>query len=391
MKILVLFIDMLRPNLLHTWNSKMPDTSLDKWIRKMGGTIYQRAYTPGPDTPRSQACTWSSRYPRFNGCNTRIKYPMYNLYEPENNFLRVFLNAGYQLNIYISNSTRLLGELPEDFKDSCNYSQGLLMRDYLNSLQITNDSLTYLFFDDFHYAVDDFFARNQSLVFGIHQIIKCFETIEKVIGFDEFDYILIHSDHGFKKENENMNTPFLQLGESRSGIFLMTKEKEECTLIIDKQIRSVMDIGITLCEKASLKIPYVTDGISLLSEKGHDYIIVNDHKTFDVGINQTVEYWGIHTKKGFAAVDCDKNWEADYSITEQQKRHYEEILTEKGDFFQENTLAAKIRHYYDDYFVSPSTYFDGEKRIKHYSRRDLIRKCIRTAVKPAIPILKRLI
>lgn len=391
MKILVLFIDMLRPNLLHTWNLKNPDTRLDKWIRKMGGTIYLRAYTPGPDTPRSQACMWSSRYPKFNGCSTRIKYPMYNLYEPGNNFLRVFLNAGYQLNVYISNSTRLLGELPEDFKGSCNYSQGLLLQDYLNSLKIRSKSLTYLFFDDFHYAVDDYFAREQSLSFGIRQIMKCFETIERTIGFESFDYILIHSDHGFKKENEIMNTPFLQLGESRSGVFLMTKEKGEHTLTFDGQIRSVMDIGPALCEKAGLKIPYEVDGISLLSKKGHDYIVINDHKTFDVGINQTIEYWGIYTQKGFAAVDCDKNWEADYSVSEEQKRHFEKILIEHGDYFQENTLAAKIRHYYDDYFVSPSTYFDGERRRKHYSRKDWIRKCIRGAVKPAVPILKKLI
>lgn len=390
MKFLVLFIDMLRPDLLHTWNQHADWTSIDKWMQKMGGTAYLRAYTPGPDTPRSQAAAWSSRYPKINGCDTRIKYPMYYLHHPKENFLRVFKDAGYQLNFYISKSAELLGELPENFKDSnaCCYSNGRLLKDFLTDLDICSDSLTYIFFDDFHYAVDDYFAREHAVTFGIRQIMHCLDTINHTIGFDTFDYMLLYSDHGYKKADEIMDSAFLQLGDRRSRIFLYSRDRNDCQMRIDKKIRSVMDLGPALCEKAKIKIPYETDGISLFSVYGHNNMIVNDHKTFDVSLNQTIEYWGIHTKEGFAAVDCHLNWEADFPLTEEKKAHYRRLLEEKGDFFKENTLAAKIRCYYDMYLKSSTIYFDGKKRKKHYTEREKLLMVFRTFFKPLVLILK---
>ncbi|UJF33216.1 hypothetical protein [Paenibacillus hexagrammi] len=59
MKILSVFIDMLRPNLMNVHNHEVPEHELDRFFRQLGGTLYTNCYTPAPDTARSMACFWS--------------------------------------------------------------------------------------------------------------------------------------------------------------------------------------------------------------------------------------------------------------------------------------------------------------------------------------------
>lgn len=391
MKILVLFIDMLRPNLLHTWNPAEPKTDLDDWIEKAGGTVYTRAYTPAPDTPRSQAAMWSSRYPKYNGCDVRTKYPMYNLNQPENNYLRVFKDAGYQLNFFISEPDRLLGEIPEDFTDSCNYSKGGLLAEFLSSLTPENDSLTYIVFDDVHHAVNDYYSSKKAISFGARQVRRCLTLINKTLNLNTFDFILIYSDHGFCLQTERMDSAFAQLGDGRCNVFLMTRKKGENTLTRDTRLHSVMDIGPTLCDVAGLEIPYDIDGFSLFSDITPEYLVINDHKTFAVSINQTIEYWAIYDKSGYVAVDCNLDWKAAFELTEEDINKYMSILQEKGDFFEENCQAAKIMNYYDRYISSSSIYFDGAPRRSHPSVDRWIKENIKRVAKPVVPLLRKLI
>ena len=375
---------MLRPNLLNLWNSKVTDTALDKWIKEFGGTIYTRAYTPGPDTPRSQASTWSSRYPKRNGCDVRIKYPMYNLNNPENNFFRVFKDAGYELNFFITEADRLLGELPEDFTKTCSYSREKLLKDYLKTLTVSDNSLTYIVFDDFHHAVTDFYASRKAVDFGIMQIIKCLSLLEQELNMDSFDFILFYSDHGFAMINEKMDSAFKQLGEARSNVFMMTRKKGETRLKKDSKIRSVMDIGPTLCEVVGINIPYSIDGISLFDENGSDYVVISDHKTFNVDLNQTIEYWGIYNKHGFVAVDCDLNWEANYSLTEDDKENFTILLKKNGDFFEENIRATMVKNYYQNFISSSLCYFDGTPRKNHPSINYRLKFSVKKFLMPVI-------
>lgn len=55
MKILMIFIDMLRPNLLHIIDESQPAREVEKVFEKWGGTLYTNCFTPSPDTPRSNA------------------------------------------------------------------------------------------------------------------------------------------------------------------------------------------------------------------------------------------------------------------------------------------------------------------------------------------------
>lgn len=382
---------MLRPNILNIWNKNNPITLFDEWLANFGGTVFLRAYTPGPDTPRSQAAMWSSRYPKFNGCNTRLKYPQYNLLNPQNNYLRLLINEGYQLNVHISESTKILGELPEAFDGECNYSNDLLVEDYLRNLVIENNSLTYLFFDDFHYAVDDYRSREGASTFGINQIMKWIKTIDNTISIHSFDLVLMHSDHGFKKYGENLISPYDWIGEKRSNVFMFLHQKGDTRIEIDKQIRSVMDIGPTICELIGVRIPYQIDGKTLLDKKGLDYLVVSDHKSFDVGLSVPVVFWGIYTNQGFAAIDCNENWIADYELSDEMKDKLYGIISQYGDYFNENVLATRIRHYYDQYMVSPHTYFDGEPRRVHYTFKERIKIVVKKLLGPLVFVSKIII
>ena len=55
MKILVVFVDMIRPNRLSIINKRIsPNTPLDEFLKKLGGTFYKNCFSQGPDTPRSK-------------------------------------------------------------------------------------------------------------------------------------------------------------------------------------------------------------------------------------------------------------------------------------------------------------------------------------------------
>jgi hypothetical protein len=381
MKILVLFIDMLRPNLLKTWNQQMSVSPLDEWMNSVGGKAFVRSYSPGPDTPRSQASVWSSRYPKFNGCNTRLKYPKYNLINPTNNFLRVLVDAGYKLNIHVTNSTKMVGELPEDFDGECVFSGEDSIETFLKRIVISDDSLTMILLDDFHFAVNDFLARQEAFSFGISKVMKCIKMIDAIVRLDSFDTVLLYSDHGFKMQDDQMNSHYDWIGEKRSNVFMFLHQKGDKGVTKDFKIRSVMDIGPTLCELAGVPITYQIDGKSLLDSDGSEFVVVSDHKNFDVGLSVPIVYWGIYTSKGFAAVDCELNWKADYQINENEKKELYDKISQYGDSFEENVLATRIIKYYQENAVAPITYFDGEPRKVHYTKKEIIKGKVKKVLK----------
>ena len=45
MKILLLFVDMVRPNLLNVHSPEMKPTPIDYFIKNFGGTIYENCYS----------------------------------------------------------------------------------------------------------------------------------------------------------------------------------------------------------------------------------------------------------------------------------------------------------------------------------------------------------
>ncbi|MDR2410362.1 MAG: hypothetical protein LBE13_19935, partial [Bacteroidales bacterium] len=102
MKILLLFIDMLRVDKLSLYNHFVKQTVIDEFILNLGGTLYMNCYTPGPDTPRSLACIQTGLYPYFNGCNLRTQWPRFYINGEIETLTDICMKNNIAVNIYIS-------------------------------------------------------------------------------------------------------------------------------------------------------------------------------------------------------------------------------------------------------------------------------------------------
>ena len=104
MKILLVFIDMIRVDHLSLYNDNMEKTSLDLFFENLGGTILTNCYTPAPDTPRSIACLQSGLLPYLNGCDSRVKWPRYFMKPNIETIFDIAVGLGYKVNLCATKS-----------------------------------------------------------------------------------------------------------------------------------------------------------------------------------------------------------------------------------------------------------------------------------------------
>lgn len=366
MKILMIFIDMLRPNLLNTYNKQMPVNRIDKQIQKWGGTVYTNCFTPGPDTPRSNACLWSSQYPKENGCDNRLKYPHFFMRDDIEDLFKLLKKNHYSFNFYMHPATKDIGELPKCVSDCGFYSNGQILEEFLKQVEIGEDSLTYISLEDFHAVITDCYAQMKCVNIGYEVVGRSLELIDQYLNLDIFDQVFIFSDHGFKEREKYYGDDYLQqLGRDRTQIFMFFRKRGDRAISYNDKLCSIMDIYPTVCEEGGLEYNEKSiEGISLCSKEEKEFIMIEDHKTFNAELGQTIEYWGIRTKKGLACVNSDLIWRADFEITSQEKRDYENYLYERASCFQENVKMREIRRYYDECLIGCPNYFDGTPRKK---------------------------
>lgn len=393
MKILMIFIDMLRPNLLNTYNKSMPINRIDRQIQNWGGTVYTNCFTPAPDTPRSNACLWSSRYPRDNGCDNRLKYPGFFMKDDVEDLFKILKKHNYSFNFYMHPSTKAVGVLPICVSNSGFYSNGQILEEFLKQVDVTENSLTYISIEDFHEVVTDYYAQMKCANVGFEIVGKSLELINQYLDMDMFDQVFILSDHGFKEREKYYGNDYLkQLGRDRTQIFMLYREKGNHVICYNDKLCSIMDIYPTVCEKGGFEYsPESIEGISLCSGYEKKFIMIEDHKTFNSDLGQTIEYWGFWTKKGLACVNSDLIWISDFDITSQEKNEYENYLSERASCFCENVKMRKIRKYYDEGLVTCPNYFDGTPRKKCIPLDETIKINLYKALKVMKKIVKKLI
>ena len=109
MKILVVFVDMIRANRLSLFNNDIKlKTQLDNEFEQLGGTIYTNFYSECPDTPRAMASFISGKLPYQNNCDLRTKWPRYFL-ESETNIFDQLIKKDYDLNLFSNPNERKKG------------------------------------------------------------------------------------------------------------------------------------------------------------------------------------------------------------------------------------------------------------------------------------------
>lgn len=365
MKVLVLFFDMVRVNLTNTYSKTNYRSIFDNTLERIGGTLFTNCYTPGPDTPRSLACMWSSNYPLKNGCNNRLKYPKFYLNKNLKDWASYLKNCGYNMSFFLTPEERQLGELPASVSQYGYHSQGESLNDFLESLQVSDNSLTFIAVDVFHEVISDYYARRKYVHKAFDMVGNALNLIDEKIHIDEFDMTIVFSDHGFKMREQLYRSPLDLMGDDRTQIFMFVHKNGDMGIRYDNKLSSIMDVYPTILNACQIKYDQVIMGKDLFNvEEKYEWLLIEDHLTFNVSLGQTIESWAIRNEKGLACVNSSKRWMANYTLTEKEKNKYEEFLKTESSCYEENTRLREIHESYDAVVNTPF-YFDGTPRKVH--------------------------
>lgn len=352
MKVLTLFIDMIRPNRLSIFNDKIKvDTQLDISFKNLGGTVFNNCYTPGPDSPRGISTFLTGLDPYENGCNTRLKWPQFFLKENQKTVFDIFLEKNYKISSFSSPQVRANGLFPDHIASLDIHNKNNDLEDYLSTLELEEDHFLFISIPDFHLAFDDFGynEKGEKDAYSICQSI--YDIVFSKFDKNDFDHIFIFSDHGFKFSLERKLEPLEHLiNEDRSNVILIHREKYQDALTNNTKLCSLADFFDTYQDILGIKSK---TNKSFLSNYEREYVIIEDHLNFEPMINQNIEIWGVVNKKEF----------------------YVRTLNKAFLFKKDTHLKVKgIVDYYEDILLRESSfgvYFDEFKKIFMYKKNIL--------------------
>lgn len=341
MRSLLIFADMLGGEYMNICNEKAKKLKIDTFLQKIGGTIFQNCYTPAPDTGRSSACMWTGCYPRSNGCNHRLKYPRYFLNDELNTVWKMLDKSKYAVNIFASHDVLVDGLIPVQ-ENYHLFTDGI--DEFLNNAQLDNDTFNLLYLPDIHTVMNVLDYTLEAYEIGTNEFLAVLEKIfDYYVEQELFDYIIIFSDHGFRLwdvEKERI------LDKDRTHTYMQLWKKGDSSVRYDKVLRSNLDLFPTVCGLEGWTITGIIDGISLENENGHEFILMEDHNSFDTEVGQGIATWGVITSSGVHHwIDVEGNWIYECADETFDTEYYARIVNEALCDYQESRelfLYAKI-------------------------------------------------
>jgi len=370
MKILFVFWDMARINLLNEYDCKNEVTSIDKFLNRIGGTLYTNCYTPAPDTPRSLACMQTGLYPHSNGCDTRIKWPKFFLKKEKTTIFDKFNNASFKQLFYIPEQNYNTGPFSERA-----YQYGNFFHDRDKFTKAVNKHIdedgnlfAHIHLQDYHWAIDDYGANKKGARIGKERVVDFTESFFNDVEIDSFDYVFIFSDHGHKYIKEMKTQDKLEvLNGDRTNILMHVRRKEECRLSKNKKLCSIFDLFPTIQEILKCK-DVNNDGISLFSQKEHSEIIIEDHSKFNVASYQELTVWAIRKINSLYITDIfnDLYFEKNsmIEISESAKINYLNLISHKSPVINDYRKKLEIMDYYKKLSMPGDKFSNGSKRQK---------------------------
>ncbi|MDB9900849.1 hypothetical protein OAD37_03555 [Gammaproteobacteria bacterium] len=341
MRVLTIFIDMIRANRLSTFNSNIKkDTPLDIAFKEMGGTTYTNCFIPGPDTPRGMSTFYTGVNPYQNGCNTRLKWPQYFLDKDLNTIFDLFIDKGFKIDCYASPKERDTGLYPSHINDMNVHNKDYDLNKYLSELKLQNDHFLFVSIPDYHWAFDDF-GYSVSGEKKAYKVTKSvFDIVFKNLNKDDFDHIFIFSDHGFKFTVEQKREPkSFMLNEDRTNSIMLHRTKGQESLVKNDKLCSIADLYPTY---EAILYSHQTKNFSLLSDNEHKFIVLEDHINFAPSINQNIELWALVNKDIIYIRELDK-----VSLINRATREVtNEIIAEYDDILKNNSSFGA---YVDEY------------------------------------------
>ena len=363
MRVLTIFIDMIRANRLSTFNDSIKnDTPLDIAFKDLGGTFYTNCFTPGPDTPRGMSSYYTGINPYLNGCNTRLKWPQYFLNKNLNTIFDLFIEKDYKIDCFSSPKERDTGLFPEHIFKMDIHNSDLNMGKYLSNIKLEDDHFLFISIPDYHWAFDDFGYSEKGEKEAYQVTRSVWDIVFKNLNKNDFDHIFIFSDHGFKFSVERKLEPkSFMLNEDRTNNIMIHKVKGKHSLVKNNKLCSLADLYPTYEKILNIK---ETKSISLLSDKEHDFIILEDHINFAPSINQNIELWALVNKDFIYIRELDKVTKIDRKTRDIEDKiigEYDDILKDNSSFGLYIDEYEKIFRYRDN-ILSKDAYINGKIR-----------------------------
>lgn len=355
MKILMVFVDMISGEKLNLCNPKAERTPIDDFLEGFGGTLYANCYTPAPDTPRSCGCMWTGLYPKENGCIYRTRYPGYYMNPEKENIWDILKGMNYNLQIFMRAPTAALGMIPK-WADQYIYPDGNNIEGFLEYITLPENTFTLIYLPDFHTYIEMFQAEMRGVKRGERFVRGLLKKIFTRISVEDYDHILLLSDHGFRMSGEEHRH---LIEKDRTQTLMLWRKSGEDVLTIDTELRSNLDVFPTVCEMLNYTPRNKVDGKSL-SGSGHEYILMEDHKNFNVELGQTIERWAVLWNDHIYWLDV-VGWDM-YGAPKINfdGERFEKLISQKMTDYQQNKKDYEIIHKYDnDTWKTHTMFSDG--------------------------------
>lgn len=291
MKILIVFVDMVRVDHLNTYNSQVKLCLLDKRLGDIGGTVYTRCYSPGPDTPRSMACMQTGLYPHFNGCNTRIRWPKYFIKDDIDTIWDHAVKKGMRVNLCCNQNETITGFFKANETERIKYY--FSPEEFAKNADFSDESLSFIGIPDMHTAIGDYKATDYAFKKGDEIVDLYFQRYLTDEFISQFDYTIIFSDHGYQSEKErrNMKSTLELLDDSRNQLLMFVHKKGDKEIVKDNRLASMVDLYATL-ENLIGGEDY-RQGYSLLQVPQRKITHVEDHQDFRVYPEIMIKQWRV--------------------------------------------------------------------------------------------------
>ena len=360
MRVLFLFIDMLRPNRYGLYNQKLENNKIDNAIIELGGTLYTNCFSPAPDTPRSMASFYTGLSPIENGCNTRVKWPSKFLNKNIETIFDNFLKNEYKLDFFSNPNERKGGLFPPLISDLDVHNNDFNLNHFTHNISLHKNHLIFISIPDFHWAHQDWGYTKKGERIAISETSNSLDIVFNNLNKDDFDHIFLFSDHGFKFNYQIRKESWYNfLNRDRSNIFLFHRAKFDSEIKYDDKLCSIQDLKYTVDE--IFGNPNV---LSLFSDNQRDYIVCEDHLSIDAPeVNQNVDIWALITKNEvyFRTLNhaiLEKNR---HIVSENIIPEYDEILKKESQFGRYKDEHEKVFAYHD-LILAQTEFMNGNPR-----------------------------
>lgn len=362
MKILVVFIDMVRVTELNLYNDKKNETFLDRNLRTIGGALFTKCYTPAPDTPRSNACMQTGLYPYFNGCDTRIKWPKFFIKDEITTIFDHAYNNDYTINACIRKHTLETGLLKCRVNTKINLFENY--SDFIEKAKIDTHVLSFVYDPDWHTAITDYSSTQKAFIEGDRVVSKLFEKYLTKEYCEQYDYVLIYSDHGFQFQSESnkMKDNLELLDDGRNQLLMFIHKQGDNEIKKDNRLSSMLDLYATLEELIGCSD--FRDGYSLLGDPKRRILHIEDHQDFKVYPEVMIKQWRVISDRYDIRTDakrytCDKSSEIFKEI--------DNYLREYSPKYSDYVKQLRVWEHYAELSNDSSPYYIvGEKRGGKY-------------------------